>query len=84
MNRTTTVTPDIATDAYSFARYGIAAWRKCTTYLLKRYTLEQTEVILRSKIMRWASDENGGSLAKFEEQMDNTKHDFITSLFTEV
>ncbi len=47
-------------DAYSFDRY--TSWEACARELLERgYSDQHAEVILRSKITRWAAD---GSTAK--------------------
>lgn len=44
-------------DAYSYSRYGKAAWLKAIELLfVVGYTEEQVEAILRSKYMRWAAD----------------------------
>ncbi len=44
-------------DAYSFDRYGWAAWKATAQMLARRgYNVAQIESILRSKWMRWAGD----------------------------
>lgn len=51
---------DVTQDAYSFERYGEEAWLKAICYMKRKgLTRTQTEVILRSKHMRWAMDDAG-------------------------
>lgn len=45
-------------DAYSFDRYGKTSWKANIKFLLTKFTLEQTEWIMRSKNARWAADFN--------------------------
>lgn len=51
---------DVTQDAYSFERYGEEAWLEAIRYMKsKGLTHTQTEVMLRSKHMRWAMDVAG-------------------------
>lgn len=57
---------NIAIDGYSFERYGKIVWDECTMWLLESFTPQQTEVILRSKWMRWAADSTDSGSASFQ------------------
>jgi hypothetical protein len=58
--------------AYSFDYYGPDNWMDIIQWLLSRgYTPEETELVLRSKLMRWSAD----NAAKFEG--DCTLKDFL-------
>ena len=55
---------DRTADAYSFDRYGATSWRACVKLLFQRgFNEQETEAILRSKWMRWASDQTSRPLA---------------------
>ena len=52
--------------AYSFDRYGSEEWAKCVLFLhAQNYSLKAIEYILRSKHMRWASDQFGATKSGF-------------------
>lgn len=53
-------------DAYSCVRWG-SEWVKCCDLLLKTYTPEEAEGILRSKHMRWAADYSVGRYPKLSD-----------------
>ena len=55
-------------DAYSFDYYDDKEWRKIIEWLMSMgYDLEIIEVILRSKVMRWANDHKQGDKAVLED-----------------
>lgn len=59
---------DNTSDAYSYDRYGQAAWLRAI-YLLTAvgYTESQVIITLRSKYMRWAADSFSKQRDGFEE-----------------
>lgn len=46
-------------DAYSFENYGSISWKACCSMLLRTYSEQEAEAILRSKWTRWAADASG-------------------------
>ena len=57
--------------AYSFDAYGAESWKNVIEWLLSQgYTQDETEQVLRSKLMRWASD-------RASKYGDATVEDFI-------
>ena len=57
--------------AYSFDAYGAENWKNVIEWLLSQgYTQDETEQVLRSKLMRWASD-------RASKYGDATVEDFI-------
>lgn len=78
-------------DAYSIDRFG--SWLACARLLRDRgYTALEAEVILRSKIMRWAADHSqddgrryGRATAKdLARYLDQQRPAFFDGLFAEV
>lgn len=53
----------ITEDAYSYNRYGSIQWTLCAQFLLDTLYLSKkdAEIVLRSKVMRWAADEYADS-----------------------
>lgn len=47
-------------DAYSYDRYTDTGWWSCVRFLQRKgYDDREIEAVLRSKYMRWASDDTG-------------------------
>jgi hypothetical protein len=76
-------------DAYSFARFGLGAWRQCCAILLRRgYTEARAEAILRSTLMRYAADDARGfyraTSADMVRLLDQpSTADYLEELFAE-
>jgi hypothetical protein len=61
-------------DAHMHDHYGEQDWRKIVGFLLHQIPADKVEAVLRSKYMRWSSDDGPSTLEGFKAFLKKNPH----------